>query len=75
MDELHQDNDPLLTVEEVAEFLRVPKTWIYEHTRPSSRSPLPHVKLGKYLRFRRTDIEEFLKQVDRNHVAHGTSWQ
>jgi excisionase family DNA binding protein len=52
--------DFLLTVGEVARLLKVPPSWIYEHVRPSSRPLLPHVKLGKYLRFRRQDIEDFL---------------
>ncbi len=52
--------DLLLTVSEVARLLKVPKSWVYDHMRPSSRPLLPHVKLGKYLRFRRQDIENFL---------------
>jgi excisionase family DNA binding protein len=55
-----QKGDFLLTVSEVAQLLRVPKSWVYEHVRPSSTPLLPHVKLGKYLRFRRQDIEDFL---------------
>ncbi len=39
------------SVEELAEFLRVPKTWIYERTRENGPELIPHVKLGKYVRF------------------------
>ena len=52
--------DLLLTVSEVAQVLRVPRSWVYDHVRPSAHPVLPHVKLGKYLRFRRQDIEAFL---------------
>jgi excisionase family DNA binding protein len=54
------DKDPppgdldLLTVDEVAAQLKVSKSWVYEHTRSRSVPPserLPHVKLGKYVRF------------------------
>jgi len=47
----------LLTVDEVAEILRVPKSWIYSH-----QDQLPTVRLGRYVRFRRSEIESFLDQ-------------
>ena len=55
--------EALLTVHEVAEFLRVPVSWVYEHTRPGCRDLLPHVKIGKYLRFFATDILDYLKAI------------
>jgi len=54
------NSDLLLTVSEVARLLKVPKSWVYDHVRPSARPLLPHVKLGKYLRFRRQDLDDFL---------------
>jgi excisionase family DNA binding protein len=47
----------LLTVEELAEILRVPKSWIYSH-----QDQLPTVRLGRYVRFKRSEIESFLDQ-------------
>jgi excisionase family DNA binding protein len=41
-------HDELLTLEETAALLKVPKSWIYERTR---KGAIPHLKLGKYLRF------------------------
>ena len=38
----------LLTLEETAALLKVSKSWIYERTR---KGTIPHLKLGKYLRF------------------------
>ena len=55
--------DELLTVDEVAALLKVPRSWVYEHTRSrgTTRSErLPHVKLGKYLRFDARSIRAFL---------------
>jgi excisionase family DNA binding protein len=53
----------LLTVEEVAALLKVSKSWVYEHTRsrgvPRSER-LPHVKVGKYVRFEARLIRDFL---------------
>lgn len=50
----------LLNVEEVAQILRVPKSWVYSHL-----DLLPTVRLGRYIRFRRTDIEDFVAEQGR----------
>jgi len=53
----------LLTVDEVAALLKVSKSWVYEHTRargvPRSER-LPHVKIGKYVRFDPRLVRAFL---------------
>jgi excisionase family DNA binding protein len=38
-------------VEQLAEYLGVGKTWIYERTRENGAETIPHIKLGKYVRF------------------------
>lgn len=55
----------LLTVHEVAQFLRVPASWVYERTRRRGRDKLPHLKIGKYLRFRLSEIESYLDALRR----------
>ncbi len=52
----------LLTVHEVARLLHVPTSWVYERTRRRNSDQLPHVKLGKYLRFEETTIAEFIQR-------------
>ena len=47
----------LLKAEEVAQILRVPKSWVYSHLQE-----LPAIRLGRYVRFRRYDIERFLEE-------------
>ncbi len=47
----------LLTVEEVAEYLRVKVSTIYNWTHVEY---IPHIKLGRVLRFRRDDIDKWL---------------
>ena len=57
---LRLDNPPdalLLNADEVAQILRVPKSWVYSHLRD-----LPVIRLGRYVRFRRSAIERFLDQ-------------
>ena len=57
--------EALLTVHEVAEFLRVPASWVYVRTRRRGGDRLPHVKVGKYLRFRLSDLESYLETLRR----------
>jgi excisionase family DNA binding protein len=56
----------LLTPEQLAERLAVPITWIREKTRERARirdtDPLPVVRLGKYIRFRWSDVEAWLNR-------------
>jgi excisionase family DNA binding protein len=54
----------LLTVHDVAALLRVPVSWVYDHTRRGAHDALPVVKVGKYVRFRPSDLLEY---VDRLH--------
>jgi len=60
-----RDLHELLTVEEVAALLKVSKSWVYEHTRsrgiPKSER-LPHLKLGKYVRFDGEAVRAFLNR-------------
>lgn len=41
----------LWTPEILANYLRVPVGWIYKRTRRNGPEMIPHIKLGKYLRF------------------------
>jgi excisionase family DNA binding protein len=57
------DLDELLTVEDVATLLRVPKSWVYERTRSRGKPRadcLPSIKLGKYVRFDARAVRGFL---------------
>lgn len=51
----------LLTVEEVAELLKVPVSWVYEHTRRRGRDRLPGFHLGKYWRFDEDEIRAWIE--------------
>lgn len=61
-DESHSNNDPLLTADEVAAFMRVTRAWVYAETR---RNALPHLRLGRYVRYRRSAIEDWMAGVER----------
>lgn len=49
--------DRLLTAGEVAAFLAVKESWVREATRDGR---LPHIRLGRYRRYRMEDIEHWL---------------
>ena len=59
----------ILTVSEVATMLRVSKSQIYEMTKPRTRSgdvrehPLPVLRIGGSVRFRRGAVEEWIERL------------
>lgn len=57
--DIHTD-DQLLTVDELAEFLQVPKATIYGW-RHKGDGP-PGVKIGRYVRFRRGAVEDWIRE-------------
>lgn len=58
--------DRLLKLREVAEIFQVPLSWIYDRTRRNGPEKIPHVKMGKYLRFRREEVGEFIERHRRS---------
>lgn len=54
----------LLSVREVAALLHVPVSWVYGRMRKRSRERLPAYRLGKYWRFRETEIFAWLQSQD-----------
>ncbi|WP_353071967.1 helix-turn-helix domain-containing protein [Tunturiibacter gelidiferens] len=52
----------LLTVDEIAAALRVSPSWVYERVRKRGRDKIPHLKIGKYLRFRLKEVRIWVDQ-------------
>lgn len=56
--------ESLLTPKQVADWLGISVAWVLDHA--SRRRPhLPSVKLGKVVRFRREDVEQFIAECVR----------
>ena len=49
-----------LTIEEVAELMSVPKSFIYRRTCRGHTDPIPSFRLGGHLRFRLDEIEAWI---------------
>jgi excisionase family DNA binding protein len=48
----------VIGVDELAEYLAVPSSWIYDN---HHRLGLPAIKLGRHLRFRASDVDAWLE--------------
>ncbi len=57
----------LIDVNELARRLSIPRTWIYDRTRQGASDPIPHLKLGKYVRFDWESPE--LRQWVKSHLC------
>jgi excisionase family DNA binding protein len=57
-----RDLHELLTVDEVAALLKVSRSWVYEHTRTRGADRLPHIRIGKYVRFDPRAVRDFLER-------------
>jgi len=51
----------LLTVQDISSLLRVPKSYVYWLTH---RRKIPHLKINGHLRFRQSDIDEWLNDKE-----------
>ncbi len=56
------------SVSNLAEFLGVPKTCIYDRTRANGPELIPHVKLGKYIRFA-PESQAFQEWLERHRIS------
>jgi excisionase family DNA binding protein len=57
----------LLTADEVASLLQVTRSWVYAETRAHR---IPHVPLGRYIRYREDAIYAWIEQLEDDPDAH-----
>ena len=51
------NDSPLLSLGETASYLRMSKSWCYQHLKKFC----PHVKIGGALKFRKEDLDQFIE--------------
>lgn len=57
-----QSQCELMTVQQVAELLQVPVSWVYGRLRKRSLGKLPGYRLGKYWRFDKEEVLAWLAE-------------
>jgi len=55
----------MMDVRELASRLGVPASFIYDRTRTDGPERIPHIKLGKYVRFDPERVEAWLAERER----------
>jgi excisionase family DNA binding protein len=65
IEDLEAKTARLLDVTELAAFLHVSKRFVYERSSRSCPKPIPRLKLGKFVRFRLSDVEKWLEDNSR----------
>jgi excisionase family DNA binding protein len=63
-----EDDSSLLTVESLAAYLSVSKQWVYEKVHYNE---IPHYKVGKYPRFKKEKIDDWLKKREKGIKKNG----
>jgi len=58
---LKMQNQELLTVNEMAERLKVKPSWLYFRTMQTGDNTIPRVRIGKYLRFNPGAVMEWIE--------------
>jgi excisionase family DNA binding protein len=53
----------ILTPDQLAQMLQVTRGWITSKTRRSCDNPLPHFRIGKYIRFSRPAVLDWLEST------------
>ena len=64
-----QSKCELLTVQQVAELLQVPESWVYGRLRKRSLERLPGYRLGKCWRFDREEVLAWVARHQANREA------
>lgn len=66
--ETQSERDELMTAEELAERLRMTRAWVYAETRLGR---IPHLRLGRYFRYRRCTIEAWIAGLEARRGTGG----
>lgn len=61
------DPDRLMTAEDVARLTQMTKGYIYQQVRDNA---IPHIMMGRYVRFRRESILQWFKESEQHPRGH-----
>ena len=57
-----------LTIDELADRLKVQKSWLYSRTRETGPGAIPRIRVGKYIRFVEADVMDWLKRKQEEDI-------
>ena len=60
--------DPFFTVDELVQYLKVKKSWIYSKVHSNE---IPHHKVGNHLRFKKSEIDNFFSCLNQHSFHQG----
>ena len=60
-------NQKLIGVNELAEILGVPPSWIYARSRETGSDSIPRIKVGKYVKFELDRVKDWLKKKNEEY--------
>jgi predicted DNA-binding transcriptional regulator AlpA len=63
---VHESSDRLPTIDDVARWFGVSRAWVYDHT-TRKRPLLPCIRFREMTRFRRSDVESFIRTHAKHH--------
>ena len=58
--------EEILTINELAERLKIKPSWIYAKTMERGEGTIPKIKVGKYIRFDESEVLQWLKEKQQN---------
>jgi hypothetical protein len=61
------DDSSLLTPEDVARKFQVPLTWVYACVRGRTKNLMPHLKIGRYVRFEEVAVQHYMESNRRGY--------
>ena len=53
--------EPVIDIATAAQILGVPKSWVYARVERKDKCDLPHYRFGRYVRFRASELEEWMQ--------------
>lgn len=55
----------LVTINEMAEILKVKPSWLYFRTMQTGEDAIPFIRVGKYIRFNADDVMQWIRKQNR----------
>lgn len=57
-----ETREELLTLEEICQYFKVSPNWFYQKTMQTGPGAIPRLKVGRYLRFRLSEVLTFFEE-------------